>query len=216
MYRALVGVGMLSALIIAWTFHMTEPVIRKNKTEALEKAIFAVIPDARSKVAFRLNEQGHFEEIKKYAETEERVYAAYDANKRLIGFAIKALGMGYQDVIELLYGYAPEQEAIIGMAILASRETPGLGSRIGTDSDFLRNFERLEVSLIANRQMIDHPIETVSKDQQVQQWQIDGIAGATVSSKAVGAILRRSTEMWIPKIAQNLEDFEIGNETHRN
>ncbi len=56
-------------------------------------------------------------------------------------------GMGYQDFIRLLYGYSPDDQAIIGIRVLESRETPGLGDRIETDADFLSNFQRLDVAL---------------------------------------------------------------------
>ncbi|MGR9109018.1 MAG: FMN-binding protein [Gammaproteobacteria bacterium] len=216
MYRALVGIGILSALVIAVTFHLTEPRIRQNKQEALEKAIFAVLPDARSKVAFRFNEQGRFEKIDGKQENKERIYATYDANSQLLGFAIEARGMGYQDFIDLLYAYRPAEKALTGFTVLDSRETPGLGNKIATDKDFLRNFERLDVSLAADRKTIAHPIETVRHGRAIDPWQIDGISGATVSSKAVGAILRQSTTRWIPKIAQHLREFEIEHTRHRN
>ena len=46
--------------------------------------------------------------------------------------------MGYQDVIRiLLYGYSPEHQAIVGMRVLESRETPGLGDKIEKDPAFL-------------------------------------------------------------------------------
>ena len=35
--------------------------------------------------------------------------------------------MGYQDVIHVLWGYSITEEAIVGLKVLESRETPGLG-----------------------------------------------------------------------------------------
>ena len=45
--------------------------------------------------------------------------------------------MGYQDVIRVLYGYSFAEEAVVGIRVLESKETPGLGTRIETDPDFL-------------------------------------------------------------------------------
>lgn len=210
MYRALVGIGILCALVIASVFELTEPIISRKRTEALERAIFTVLPEARFVRAYRLTEEAYFEEIKKQkAEVDRVVYACYDQARRLVGFAIEAQGMGYQDAISLLYGYDPSEEAIVGMEVLASRETPGLGARIGTDSAFLRNFKRLDVSLRPDKTGLAHPIEVVKAGETSQLWQIDVITGATVSSQAIARILRQSTEFWIPRLLDNAETFRI-------
>ena len=67
--------------------------------------------------------------------------------------------------------------------MLQSRETPGLGSKIGTDPDFLASLTGLDVSLagpaLANR------VTLTASGATPAPWQVDGITGATVSSKAV-------------------------------
>ena len=55
--------------------------------------------------------------------------------------------MGYQDVIRVLYGYSFDTEAIIGIRVLESKETPGLGDKIETDPDFLGQLEARSRSL---------------------------------------------------------------------
>ena len=65
------------------------------------------------------------------------------------GCPTRIRGMGYQDFIRLLYGYSFDAEAIVGVRILESRETPGLGDRIETDPEFVNNFLGLDVSLNA-------------------------------------------------------------------
>jgi electron transport complex protein RnfG len=52
-----------------------------------------------------------------------------------------------------------------------------------------------------------HPIEFVPHGSKQEPWQIDGITGATISSKAMAAILRRSTADWIPLLRRHLDDF---------
>ena len=44
MYRAMVGIGMLCGLLIVAVFELTRPVIERNKAEALQRAIFQVLP----------------------------------------------------------------------------------------------------------------------------------------------------------------------------
>jgi electron transport complex protein RnfG len=84
-----------------------------------------------------------------------------------------------------------------------------LGDKIETDPDFLANFERLAVALTDDLAAIAHPIEFVKKGQKQEPWQIDGITGATISSKAIAGILSGSTAYWIPRIRRNLDDFRV-------
>lgn len=207
MYRAMVGVGLGCGVLIVTVFQVTRPIIERNEAEALQRAIFAVLPAARTSVTFRRAEQGWLA----VAEGEGRggpvVHAAYDEAQRLVGIAVEARQMGYQDVIRLLYGYSPRDEAIVGIRVLESRETPGLGDRIEKDPAFLANFEALDVSLTADGSALLHPIEAVKHGAKEDPWQVDGITGATVSSVAVADALARSAAQWIPGIRRDLDDF---------
>ncbi len=208
MYRALVGIGMLCGLLIAVAYQGTLPVIERNRAAFLERAVFAVLPDASRRATFTLTADGSLEPATGPAG--ERVHAGFDDSGRLVGVAVEASGMGYADTISLLYGYAPAREAIVGVRVLASKETPGLGDKIESDADFLANFEALDVGLDATGDALAHPIETVKAGQKTEAWQIDGITGATVSSQAIGNILATSTAAWVPVIARELHQLESG------
>ncbi len=107
----------------------------------------------------------------------------------------------------MLYGYAFDDEAIIGIQVLESRETPGLGDRIETDEVFLENFVRLDVALTDDGRRVANPIESVDRGDKEHPWQIDAITGATISSEAIADILRVSSEEWIPRVRQRLDEF---------
>lgn len=207
MYRALVGVGLLGGLLIVTVFEFTRPVIERNHAEALQQAIFQVLPAARSTHSFRLDEAGGFTRATAAESDEPVVYACYDDTGGLVGFAVQANGMGYQDTIRLLYGYSAGEDAITGIRVLESRETPGLGDKIETDAGFLANFERLDVSLASDLSRLANLIEFVKPGNKQHPWQIDGITGATISSTAVSNILRTSSARWVPLIKQHLDDF---------
>ena len=209
MYRALVGVGLLCGLLIVSVFEFTRPVIQRNQAEALERAILQVLPEAVSSRTFRLVDQARFEALDGKPGGAPLAHAGYDADRRLVGLALEAQGMGYQDVIRLIYGYSFSERAVIGIRVLESRETPGLGDRIETDPEFLENFERLDVSLADDLTRILHPVEAVKHGAKQHPWQVDGITGATISSVAIADILRRSTEEWIPRIHRSLDDFRV-------
>ena len=115
--------------------------------------------------------------------------------------------MGYQDVIRVIYGYSFADEAIIGIRVLESKETPGLGDKIETDPDFLRNFEQLDVSLVEDRSALANPIVPVKSGEKSHPWEVDGITGATISSVAIANILNDSAQYWVPRIQEHLQDF---------
>lgn len=179
MYRALVGVGLICGLLIVSVYEVTRPIIERNRAEALERAIFEVLPGSAKTASFEWAD-GELAAAERSG-SKERVHAGYDAAGELLGVAIEAEGMGYQDVVKILYGYSVSDRAIIGFAVLESRETPGLGTKIETDPDFLANFEHLDVS---------------------GSWEIDTISGATISSKAVADILESSTRRWVPRLRE--------------
>ena len=198
MFRALVGVGMFCGLVIVLVYLGTLPAITKNRAEALEKAIFAVLPAATSRTTFMLTDDQRF--VPAVEGGGERVHAGFDAGGNLVGVAIEAAGMGYADTIEILYGYAPATETVVGFQVLATKETPGLGDKIEKDPVFLNNFTALDVRLNDARDAMRNTVVTVKSGTKTEAWQIDGITGATVSSVAIGDIIAASTARWLPVI----------------
>jgi electron transport complex protein RnfG len=211
MFRAMVGIGVLAGALIVTAFQVTKERIERNKAAALEKAILHVLPGATAHASFAF-EDGKFRRLAAGETAKEIAHAGFDAEGRLVGVAVEADGMGYQDTIRLLYGYSPAKEELIGFEVLESKETPGLGDKINNDAGFHANFEHLAVALDQAAQALAHPIEAVKHGEKKDPWQVDGITGATVSSKAVAAILQRSVSVWAPRIRPRLDDFRIGGE----
>ena len=115
--------------------------------------------------------------------------------------------MGYADVIRVLYGYSFTEQAIIGIRVPESKETPGLGDKIEKDADFLRNFERLDVTMNADGSALVNAIVAVKNGKKKSPWEIDGITGATISSKAIARMLATSSAVWVPRLRPRLDDF---------
>jgi len=213
MYLTLVSVGVACALVIVIVYEVTRPIIQRNKIELRKQAIFDVLPGVKKSAAFRLKKNsGRFEPTAVESEGEDLVFVGYDDQDELVGLALGAQGMGYQDTIRLLYGYSFEAQAIIGIRVLESLETPGLGDRIETDAEFLRNFEKLDVRLTANGDELANPIEFVKPGKKTAAWQIDGISGATISSQATAQMLGESAAKWIPRVRAREADFAFTEE----
>lgn len=211
MLFAMGGIGIMSALLIVMTFELTKPRIERLKAEALEKAIFEVLPGTVSTEALAVTPEGTLKEPIKGNTAEKLVNAGYDNNGKLVGYAVEASGQGYADIIRILYGYDPNTEAIIGFRVLESKETPGLGDKIEKEQRFLDNFKALDVSL-NEEGAIRNTVITVKQGEKENAWEVDGISGATISSRAIGDIIGSSSRDVVPVLFKNPKNKRSGSE----
>jgi electron transport complex protein RnfG len=158
----------ISGLLIVSAWQFTLPTIQKSKSAYLQKAALEVIPRATS--------------LKIESHQGLRWFAGYHKDS-LMGYAIEAQGMGFADLIKLIYGYDSQNQKVIGFRVLESKETPGLGDKIEKDPHFLQNFKELDYS---------RELKVVKQNKKTQAYEIDGITGATISSVAIGRILNSS------------------------
>ncbi|MBT8326839.1 MAG: FMN-binding protein [Bacteroidia bacterium] len=188
--------GFLSGLILVSVYLFTKPYIAQNRADALQAAVFEVLPGTTyfEKMYWDGSNITSFEGS---VETDiELIYFGYDSTKQFTGVAISGEAGGYQDVIMALAGYNPDAEIVIGLKVLESKETPGLGDKIILDDDFQENFKQLAVV---------PEIEVVKKGEKVSDNQIEAITGATISSKTIGKLLQKSMETWKVRIDNYFE-----------
>jgi len=183
--------GLLSGLTLVAAYQITLPVIEANKAEALRRAVFLVLPGAtRMQPLVWRNDQLLVPDT--VQPKEEAIYAGYDSTGAFLGYAIPSSGPGYQDVISLLYGFTPGERRVVGMQILESRETPGLGDKIFKDADFVANFRSLAVD----------PEIVLVKEEPGNPNEVDAITGATISSRAVVNIINAGNQRWFPRLPE--------------
>lgn len=202
-------IGVLAAVLLVFTYFSTLPAIERNKAEALAKAIFEVVPGASQKTTFT-PEDGVLRPLPAGEKALLRYHAAYDQAGALVGIAVEAQGQGFADVLKILYGYSPDCACVVGFKVLETKETPGLGDKIEKEKSFTSNFEALDVSLTGDGSTLENPVEFVKFGQKTQPWQVEGITGATVTSKAVATIMNASTLEVIPLLNANLEVLRDG------
>jgi len=182
--------GLLSGLIIVSVFEATLPTITAYKAKVLREAVFKVLPGTVS-----MKRMVYSDVRLAPSEVEEKgqeaIFGGFDADGKLVGYAIPSAGPGFQDIISLLYGYLPESRKVVGMEILESRETPGLGDKIYKDLEFVANFHDLAV---------DPEIVTVKKGQKAAPNEVDAITGATISAKAVVRIINEGNQRWLSRL----------------
>ena len=207
MIRTLAGVAVLSGFLIVLTVEATEARIQTNRREALEAAVFAVLPDAKSQAIYEVRD-GAFVRVESAAPGVDRVYVGYDEQGALAGIAIEAAGTGYAGPVRVLFGFSPEKQAVVGMKVLESLETPGLGDRVGKDPKFLANFEQLDISLDDAGETLRNPVIYVKSGEKSNPWEVEGISGATISSKAVANGLNERGAQILPLVMRRLGDLK--------
>jgi electron transport complex protein RnfG len=195
--------AMLSGLLVVLVYEFTKPIISENQRIATEKAIFKVLPKATSRLTFIIED----EKIKPADDKAvgDLIYAGYDANNQLVGIAINAAAQGYQDIIKLLYGYIPKSACITGYDVLKSTETPGFGTKITSDKDFLANFNCLVSKVNKEQTGLINTIKTVRHGTKKNPWEIDAISGSTITSNAIGRMLNQSGQKIHPLIEKNIK-----------
>jgi len=210
MVRTLGLVSVICGIIIVGIYQITLPAVNANKKLALERQVFKVFPNAKSVVPYLVTQGGIAS-----AEGQDNApagavlfYAVYDASKKLAGIAAEASSSGYADQVRILYAYDMDKQAITGIGVISMRETPGIGDKILTDQAFLKNFEALDVSLSSDLQSLANAVKTVKHGTKTSPWQIDAIAGATVTSKAVGRGINESAQALLPRLLPHLDKLK--------
>ena len=178
--------GLVSGMAIIGIYESTLPTITANKARELREAVFKVLPGV-SQMQELVYRDGELVVVQKPDKDEPVVYGGYDEQSEFVGYAMPAAGPGFQDTIAILYGYKPGEKIVVGMEVLESRETPGLGDKIYKDAEFVGGFSALS---------IEPEIFAVKKGTKSQPNEIDAITGATISSKAVVRIINETHAEW--------------------
>lgn len=184
--------GALAGLLIVLVFGWARPRIEAYQAEVLRNAVQEV-----------LHQPARYERLFVYAGTlapqlpagtdstrVERVYLGYDANDVPIGFAIVTNKAGFQDQIRLIFGFDPHGGRLLGMKVLESKETPGLGDKIEKDSAFVAGFRGVSVPLLGVK----------SGSGKGDPQEVDMITGATISSRTIIEAINLALERLRPQL----------------
>lgn len=176
----LTSLCIVSAIALAKIYDLTKgPIAHQKRLEVL-RAIKTVLPPYdnepdrdRVKLPMGIDKRG--KEI-------QRVFYRGRKDSRLIGVAFKVISPeGYGGDIEVMVGLLPNG-MINGVEILSHLETPGLGAKI-RGAKFKDRFKNRTLSNTA---------WAVRKDG----GDIDGITGATISSRAVIKAIKEGLEIY--------------------
>jgi electron transport complex protein RnfG len=190
--------GLISGVAIIGIYEATLPTITENKARELREAVFKVLPGVTDMqpLVYRGGELVVSEPDK----DEPVVYGGYDDSGEFVGYAMPGAGPGFQDTIAILYGYKPDEKLVVGMEVLESRETPGLGDKIYKDMDFVDEFYALA---------IEPEIVAVKKGTKTADNHVDAITGATISAKAVVRIINETHAAWADQLPPAGDEPEL-------
>ena len=187
MIRTLGLIAAICGVIIVGAYQGTYNAVQENKRIAVERAVFKVIPAAKSIVEYSALPAGGVETIAAGATAPAgalKFYAGYDAGGELAGIAAEGAAKGYADTVRILFAYDLATSSISAFSVVAMRETPGIGDKILVDKDFLANFP-LEAKVSTDLKALANAIVTVKHGSKTKPWEVDAISGATITSRAV-------------------------------
>jgi len=123
----------------------------------------------------------------------EKVFLGFDASGAPAGYAVTGAEPGFQDVIQLIFGYDVDSGRLLGMKVLESKETPGLGDKIIKDMNFVNGFQGVSAPIVGVKQGAGTGSEN----------EVDMITGATISSRAVIGIINHRLEALGPALTEH-------------
>lgn len=176
MILVLTLVGLISGGFLAAVATLTKEKIALNVQAEIEEAIKEVVDDAAVNQVV-------------YEEEELLIYRELGEDGELVGFAVQATGVGFQDKITLMFGLDASLKKITGLTIIDQKETPGLGAKIEDWEAFLQFWENRDAA--GQLALRKPPASTIN---ELLPTEINTITAATISSKKVLEIVNLSLE----------------------
>ncbi len=162
----LAGISAFAGVTLASVYTLTKDTIKDSQTSKIEEAVRAVLPPY-DHVSLKPIE------LKNGVET-TNVYKAYDKNNAMVGAAVESTSNnGYRGTIDIIVGFNTKG-VIMNYAVIEQNETPGLGAQM--ESWFKTN--------IAHQDIQGKNAGTSNLNVSKDGGEIDGITGATISSRA--------------------------------
>jgi electron transport complex protein RnfG len=186
------GAGALAGLLLVLVFRATSPAIEANRAATLQQAIAEVLRNPPSWDTLYLQTGALTKSPSGDRKALERAYLSRssDGEERV---AIQAGAPGFADVITVMLAMNPADGSLLGMKVIAQKETPGLGDKIEKDSAFVQQFGGTIP-----------PLKSVKAGSRKPPAEVDAITGATISSRTVTRIINDAVARWRPLVTTYL------------
>jgi electron transport complex protein RnfG len=167
--------GAVAGLAIVLVFQWAQPRIEAYQARVLAEAVTEVLGGAQRYETVFLENGALTAQPQADTASLDRVYVGYDEADQRRGVAMVHAQSGFQDVVRVIFGYDPGSGNVLGMKVLESKETPGLGDKIEKDSVFVGAFTGTAAPLLG-----------VKADRVTgAAGEVAMITGATISSRVV-------------------------------
>lgn len=177
-------------IVLAASNHITVDDIAARALEDRLNSLGQVIPDS-------IHDNNLVENaitMKNESNKEITVYRATKEGK-VTGLAYEIFGTGYAGQIKLMLGI-DAQGKILGVRVLAHKETPGLGDKIEVKKgDWILRFDGLS---------LDNPLPEKWKVKK-DGGQFDQFAGATITPRGVVDAIRKGLELFAANKEQMMD-----------
>lgn len=158
------------ALVLLGSAFALKPITQKNTQKEHVKLMQTLLPNGKN-----------FKKLA-YNGDDDTIRSVHQAEN---GYVIEAVTYGYADEITMLVG-VDNQGTVTGVVAYRAHETNGLGNRILTDHKFLSQFLNKSGTFSISSAGTDaFSSATDNNEAWGDEIAVDGISGATVSSKAV-------------------------------
>jgi len=179
MLATLMLVGSLSGGVLALVSGWAQPIIDVNENKAKLAAVMEVVPGGSSSRPLA--------EVLPGTPADLDAYEVLGPDGQTKGWAVVGTGTGFADKIRLIVSFTPDLGQTVGLKVLKDAETPGLGTEIRAGAfpdQFYGRGGRPAPSLAT------HELKVV-KSVPGAPHEVQSITGATISAKAVVAIVNQ-------------------------
>ncbi len=163
-------IGSIAGLSLALVAGWANPLIEKNRIAETEKAVYLVNPKAKS--------------YKKIDDPALEIYQVFDEANQPLGYSMIYNGNGFQGNIRVMIGVAPDLKTVNSIEVLEQSETPGLGTKV-LEEPYKGQYKGL---------VVDPSVVIVKGVPASAPGEVQAVTGATISSRAVAAIVTAGLE----------------------
>jgi Na+-translocating ferredoxin:NAD+ oxidoreductase subunit G len=187
--------GALAGLMIVLVHQVTQPRILEHQARVLALAVDEVLAGPATVQRWFVHEGALTDVPPEGVDTlrVDRVFQGFDPEGRSIGFAATGGEPGFADVVRVIFGYDPGERTVLGMKVLESKETPGLGDKIEKDLGWVESFRGTRAPIAG----VKPGRETGAADE------VHLITGATISARVVISIINNRIGELHPLLADH-------------
>jgi Na+-transporting NADH:ubiquinone oxidoreductase subunit C len=182
---------------------LNEEKIETNEKAKLQKIILEVLGVPVKETASGMELVRIFEQRVKSIDVQDKaVYVGYGEDGRTVtGYAFPVGGPGFWGPVYGMVAVDPGATKILGVAFYRHSETPGLGARI-SERWFTEQFKGVRLFPIKeDRKIFYLKPEGTGKAPN----ELDGVTGATGTSRAVEAFLNRELDRFLTDFRNSME-----------